>query len=138
MESRILRDIERHVFDLMVIGPSSTAPAWPAMRGLRVLLLDKGDISGDTTQWATRLIHGGLRYLEHYEFALARESLRDREAILRVAPHLVRPLGFLVPIYDRSARTAHGPIRHDPLRRALLRQEHGPTQDAQPQESSGA
>ncbi|MDQ3658530.1 MAG: hypothetical protein M3338_02500 [Actinomycetota bacterium] len=109
--------------------------------GLRVLLLDKGDISGDTTQWTTqretRLIHGGLRYLEHYEFALVREFLRDREAILRVVPHLVRPLGFLVPIYDRSARTAHGPIRHDLLRRALLRQEYGPTQDAQPQESSG-
>ncbi len=103
--------------------------------------MDKGDISGDTTQWvtqwATRLIYGGLRYLEHYEFAPARESLRDREAILRVPPRLVRPLGFLVPIYDRSARTAHGPIRHDLLRRALLRQEHGPTQDAQPQESSG-
>ena len=75
-----------------------------AMRGLRVLLLDKGDISNGTTQWATRLIHGGLRYLEHYEFALVRESLRDREAILHVAPHLVHPLGFMVPIYDRSKR----------------------------------
>jgi glycerol-3-phosphate dehydrogenase len=71
------------------------------------LLLDKGDISSGTTQWATRLIHGGLRYLEHYEFALVRESLRDREAILHIAQHLVKPLGFLVPIYDRSSR---GPL----------------------------
>jgi glycerol-3-phosphate dehydrogenase len=74
---------------------------------LRVLLLDKGDISSGTTQWATRLIHGGLRYLEYYEFALVRESLRDREAILHIAQHLVKPLGFLVPIYDRSSR---GPL----------------------------
>ena len=110
MEPRIPQDIERQVFDLIVIGAGINGAGIArdaAMRGLRVLLLDKGDISGGTTQWATRLIHGGLRYLEHYEFALVRESLRDREAILRVAPHLVKPLGFLVPIYDRSAR---GPL----------------------------
>ncbi|MGH3146700.1 MAG: FAD-dependent oxidoreductase, partial [Rubrobacter sp.] len=110
MESRIPQDIERQVFDLIVIGAGINGAGIArdaAMRGLRVLLLDKGDISSGTTQWATRLIHGGLRYLEHYEFALVRESLRDREAILHVAPHLVRPLGFLVPIYDRSER---GPL----------------------------
>src|SRR5215210_3760590 len=110
MESRIPQDIERQVFDVIVIGAGINGAGVArdaAMRGLRVLLLDKGDISSGTTQWATRLIHGGLRYLEHYEFALVRESLRDREAILHVAPHLVKPLGFLVPIYDRSAR---GPL----------------------------
>ncbi|MBA3390432.1 MAG: FAD-dependent oxidoreductase [Rubrobacter sp.] len=115
MQSRIPQDIERQAFDLIMIGAGINGAGVArdaAMRGLQVLLLDKGDISSGTTQWATRLIHGGLRYLEHYEFALVRESLRDREAILRVAPRLVKPLGFLVPIYDRSARTAHGPIRH--------------------------
>ena len=110
MSSRIPQDIERQVFDLIVVGAGINGAGIArdaAMRDLRVLLLDKGDISSGTTQWATRLIHGGLRYLEHYEFALVRESLRDREAILHVAQHLVKPLGFLVPIYDRSSR---GPL----------------------------
>ncbi len=110
MQPRVTQDIERQAFDLIVIGAGingSGIARDAAMRGLRVLLLDKGDLSSGTTQWATRLIHGGLRYLEHYEFALVRESLRDREALLHIAPHLVRPLGFLVPIYDRSAR---GPL----------------------------
>src|SRR5215216_6394561 len=110
MASRIPQDIERQAFDVIVIGAGINGAGVArdaAMRGLRVLLLDKGDISSGTTQWATRLIHGGLRYLEYYEFALVRESLRDREAILHIAQHLVKPLGFLVPIYDRSSR---GPL----------------------------
>jgi glycerol-3-phosphate dehydrogenase len=110
MASRIPQDIERQAFDVIVVGAGINGAGVArdaAMRGLRVLLLDKGDISSGTTQWATRLIHGGLRYLEYYEFALVRESLRDREALLHVAQHLVRPLGFLVPIYDRSSR---GPL----------------------------
>ncbi len=110
MEPRVPQDIERQVFDVIVIGAGINGAGIArdaAMRGLRVLLLDKGDISSGTTQWATRLIHGGLRYLEHYEFPLVRESLRDREALLHIAPHLVKPLGFLVPIYDRSSR---GPL----------------------------
>ena len=110
MEQRVPQDIERQVFDVIVIGAGINGAGIArdaAMRGLRVLLLDKGDISAGTTQWATRLIHGGLRYLEHYEFALVRESLRDREALLHIAPHLVHPLGFLVPIYKGSS---HGPL----------------------------
>src|SRR5215208_3780088 len=110
MSSRIPQDIERQNFDLIVVGAGINGAGVArdaAMRGLRVLLLDKGDISSGTTQWATRLIHGGLRYLEYYEFALVRESLRDREAILHIVKHLVKPLGFLVPIYDRSSR---GPL----------------------------
>ncbi|HEX5850303.1 MAG TPA: glycerol-3-phosphate dehydrogenase/oxidase [Rubrobacter sp.] len=110
MESRVPQDIERQVFDVIVIGAGINGAGIArdaAMRGLRVLLLDKGDISSGTTQWATRLIHGGLRYLEHYEFALVRESLRDREALLHIAQHLVKPLGFLVPIYKGNS---HGPL----------------------------
>lgn len=76
-----------------------------AMRGLRVLLLDKGDIAAGTTAASTRLIHGGLRYLEHGEVGLVRESLRERETLLRVvAPHLVRPLPMLVPVYAGRRR----------------------------------
>lgn len=75
-----------------------------AMRGLKVLLLDKGDIASGTSSWSTRLIHGGLRYLEHGEIGLVRESLRERERLLRIAPHLVKPLPLLIPIYRNGRR----------------------------------
>ena len=105
--SRIPYDISDYPFDVIVIGAGINGAAVArdaAMRELKVLLLDKGDISSGTTQWATRLIHGGLRYLQYYEFALVRESLKDREELLRMAPHLVKPLGFLVPVYDYMSR----------------------------------
>jgi glycerol-3-phosphate dehydrogenase len=110
MVSRVPQDIEDYPFDLIVVGAGingSGIARDAAMRGLDVLLLDKGDVASGTTQWATRLIHGGLRYLEYYEVSLVRESLRDREILLHIAPHLVRPLGFLVPIYERAK---HGPL----------------------------
>ena len=75
-----------------------------AMRGLKVLLIDKGEIGGGTTSASTRLIHGGLRYLEHFEFGLVRESLRERETLLKIAPHLVNPLPITIPIYKRNKR----------------------------------
>jgi glycerol-3-phosphate dehydrogenase len=75
-----------------------------AMRGLRVLLVDKGDVGGGTSAASTRLIHGGLRYLEHFEFGLVRESLKERETLLRIAPHLVRPLPITIPIYKHGRR----------------------------------
>jgi glycerol-3-phosphate dehydrogenase len=106
---RVPHDIENYPFDLIVVGAGINGAGIArdaAMRGLKVLLLDKGDIASGTTQWATRLIHGGLRYLEHYEVPLVRESLRDREILFHIAPHLVKPLGFLIPIYER---TKHGP-----------------------------
>jgi glycerol-3-phosphate dehydrogenase len=75
-----------------------------AMRGLKVLLIDKADIGSGTTSASTRLIHGGLRYLEHFEFGLVRESLRERETLLKIAPHLVKPLPIAIPIYKGSKR----------------------------------
>src|SRR5215210_5338586 len=75
-----------------------------AMRGLKVLLIEKGDLGAGTTSASTRLIHGGLRYLEHFEFGLVRESLRERETLLRIAPHLVRPLPVVIPIYKQNRR----------------------------------
>ncbi len=103
----LLEHVGDRPFDVIVIGAGINGAGIArdaAMRGLRTLLLDKGDISYGTTQWATRLIHGGLRYLEYYEFHLVRESLGEREKLLRIAPHLVRPLKFVVPIYERSSR----------------------------------
>jgi glycerol-3-phosphate dehydrogenase len=94
-------------FDLIVIGAGINGAGIArdaAMRGLRVLLLDKGDIGGGTSSWSTRLIHGGLRYLEHGEFGLVRESLRERACLMDVAPHLVRALPLLVPLYKGARR----------------------------------
>lgn len=94
-------------FDLIVVGAGINGAGIArdaAMRGLRVLLVDKGDVGGGTSAGSTRLIHGGLRYLEHFEFGLVRESLRERETLLRIAPHLVRPLPIAIPIYKGSQR----------------------------------
>jgi len=88
---RVNQDSDR--FDLILIGAGINGAGIArdaTLRGLRVLLLDKGDVAGGTTSWSTRLIHGGLRYLEHGEIGLVRESLRERERLLRIAPHLVR------------------------------------------------
>jgi glycerol-3-phosphate dehydrogenase len=102
------QDISGVTFDVAVVGAGINGCGIArdaAMRGLRVLLLDKSDIASGTTAWATRLIHGGLRYLEHGEVGLVRESLRERETLLRrVAPHLVRPLPMLVPVYAGRRR----------------------------------
>lgn len=101
-------DISGATFDVVIVGAGVNGCGVArdaAMRGLRVLLLDKGDLSAGTTAASTRLIHGGLRYLEHGEVGLVRESLRERETLLRkVAPHLVRPLPMLVPIYAGQRR----------------------------------
>ncbi|WP_303309841.1 glycerol-3-phosphate dehydrogenase [Hymenobacter sp. BT730] len=94
-------------YDVIIIGAGINGAGIAhdaAQRGLRVLLLDKGDIASGTTSWSTRLIHGGLRYLEHAELRLVRESLRERETLLRIAPHLVRPLPLLIPLYKGARR----------------------------------
>jgi glycerol-3-phosphate dehydrogenase len=101
-------DISSTDFDAVVVGAGINGCGIArdaTLRGLRVLLLDKGDVGGGTTAWSTRLIHGGLRYLEHGELSLVRESLRERETLLgRVAPHLVRALPLLIPLYARRRR----------------------------------
>lgn len=110
MTSRIPADISSRPFDVIIIGAGINGAGLArdaAMRGLRVLLLDKGDVAAGTTSWSTRLIHGGLRYLEHGEMGLVRESLRERERLFHIAPHLVRPLPLLIPIYERARR---GPL----------------------------
>jgi glycerol-3-phosphate dehydrogenase len=107
MAQPILANTSGTAFDAVIIGAGINGAGIArdaAMRGLKVLLLDKGDIAGGTSSWSTRLIHGGLRYLEHGEIGLVRESLRERETLLRIAPHLVRPLPILIPIYKHARR----------------------------------
>src|SRR5919112_6167916 len=94
-------------YDVVVIGAGINGAGIArdaAMRGLKVLLIEKGEIGAGTTSASTRLIHGGLRYLEHFEFGLVYESLRERETLLRIAPHLVKPLAMAIPIYKQSRR----------------------------------
>ena len=87
-------------FDLLVIGGGINGAAVArdaATRGARVLLVEKDDLAAHTSSASSKLIHGGLRYLEYYEFRLVREGLREREVMLRTAPHIVRPLRFVLP-----------------------------------------
>ena len=93
------------LFDVAVIGGGIIGAGIArdaARRGLRVALLEKADYGSGTTAGSTRLIHGGLRYLEMLDFRLVRMDLREREILLRVAPHLVRPLRFLLPFYGEG------------------------------------
>ena len=75
-----------------------------ALRGVTVALFERGDFACGTSSRSSKLIHGGLRYLELFDFRLVRESLRERETLRRLAPHQVKPLPFLVPIYRDSTR----------------------------------
>src|SRR5580704_8671819 len=88
------------VFDLLVVGGGINGAGIvrdAAGRGLKVLLCEKGDLAGATSSASSKMIHGGLRYLEHGAFRLVRESLAEREVLLRIAPHLVRPMRFVLP-----------------------------------------
>ena len=88
------------VFDLAVIGGgiNGCGIARDAQgRGLKVLLAEQADLASATSSASTKLIHGGLRYLEHYEFRLVREALIEREVLLRAAPHIIWPLRFVLP-----------------------------------------
>ncbi|MNM89825.1 Aerobic glycerol-3-phosphate dehydrogenase [compost metagenome] len=88
------------VYDIAVIGGGINGvgiAADAAGRGLSVFLCEKDDLAGHTSSASSKLIHGGLRYLEHREFRLVRESLAEREVLLRKAPHIVRPLRFILP-----------------------------------------
>ena len=86
--------------DLLVIGGGINGVGIArdaAGRGLSVVLVEPDDLAAHTSSWSTKLIHGGLRYLEHYEFRLVAEALAEREVLLRAAPHLIEPLEFVLP-----------------------------------------
>jgi glycerol-3-phosphate dehydrogenase len=110
-------ELSREKFDLLVIGGGITGCGVArdaAMRGLKVALVERDDFASGTSGRSSRLVHGGLRYLEHGQLHLVHESIRERETLLRIAPHLVKPLAFTWPVY-RGARI--GKLR---LRAGLL------------------
>jgi glycerol-3-phosphate dehydrogenase len=115
-------------YDVLIIGGGINGCGIArelAGRGYQVILCEKNDIAAATSSWSTKLIHGGLRYLEHYEFRLVRESLKEREILMSMAPHLIQPLRFVLPhrpemrpkwllrlglfLYDRLAGTSRLP-----------------------------
>jgi glycerol-3-phosphate dehydrogenase len=132
-------------YDLLVIGGGINGlgiAADASARGLSVLLVEKGDFGGATTAASSRLIHGGLRYLQYGELSLVRESLRERGLLVRQRPHLVRPIQLLIPafsgigppswklhaglkLYDLLARDAAFPLSHYLSRAEVQRLEPG-------------
>src|SRR5437870_12934990 len=97
-----LQSMAAEPVDLLVIGGGITGAGIArdaALRGIRTALVDKGDFGGGTSSHSSRLIHGGIRYLEQGAFRLVFEASHERQVLLTIAPHLVRPLAFLFPVY---------------------------------------
>lgn len=93
-----------HIYDLAIIGGGINGCGIArdaAGRGLDVVLCEQGDLGQGTSSASTKLIHGGLRYLEHYEFGLVRQALIEREVLLAAAPHIIRPLRFVLPHHKK-------------------------------------
>src|SRR5277367_1127460 len=106
----MIRDLSRlanNKFDLIVVGGGINGAAvanLAAACGASVALLEKGDFAGGTSSKSTKLLHGGIRYLENFEFDLVHESLKERFIQWQAAPYLVRPLSFVVPVYKSDPR----------------------------------
>jgi len=102
---QIFARLEATEFDALVVGGGIVGTGIArdlALRGLKVALVEQHDFASGTSSRPTRLIHGGLRYLEMFDFGLVRTDMREREVLLRLAPHLVHPLRFLMPMYARG------------------------------------
>ena len=97
----------KKIYDIFIIGGGINGAGIArdaSGRGLKVALADKGKVGHATSSWSTKLIHGGLRYLENYEFKLVRESLIEREVIHKIAPQITRPIPFIIP-YNSKIRS---------------------------------
>src|SRR5690242_16998579 len=104
---RNLDRLANETFDLLIIGGGVTGACVArdaAMRGIKVALVEKNDFANATSAHNSKLVHGGLRYLRNFELGLVRESLKERRIWQRIAPHLVHPLPFLVPMYGGGFR----------------------------------
>jgi len=91
---------DKQMYDIFIIGGGINGAGIArdaAGRGLKVFLAEKNKVGSATSSWSSKLIHGGLRYLENYEFKLVRESLKEREVIIKIAPQITKPLPFVIP-----------------------------------------
>ncbi|MEN9360550.1 MAG: hypothetical protein RL095_2085 [Verrucomicrobiota bacterium] len=107
-DEHLRRALDNPGFDLAIIGAGATGLGCAldaASRGWRVLLIDQDDFAKGTSSRSTKLVHGGVRYLRQGDFSLVFEALRERRRLCRNAPHLVRPLDFVIPTYRRGAKT---------------------------------
>ena len=105
---RDLRALEGTEFDLVVVGGGmfgAAAALDAAQRGLRTALIERADFAGATSSHSFKMVHGGIRYLQHADFPRLRHSARARSAFLRSAPHLVRPLPIVVPTYGAGMKS---------------------------------
>ena len=138
-----LGDVAGRTFDIAIVGGGVTGASTAreaALRGLSTVLVEKGDVASGTSSRSTKLLHGGLRYLERYEFKLVRESCRERELMLKLAPHLATVRPFIYVLYQgypesmfllNAGLTAYDVFSGSPLKRrhhmlkkaALLREE---------------
>jgi glycerol-3-phosphate dehydrogenase len=105
---RVVESLAGETFDVLILGGGITGAGIAldaALRGFRVALIDKGDFASGTSSVSSKLVHGGLRYLEHGGFHLVYEALHERALLLQNAPHIVRPLRFLIP-FSRASRVS--------------------------------
>src|SRR4029434_7356473 len=105
-----LAALQREAFDLVVIGGGITGAGVAfdaATRGFSVALVERDECSCATSSRSSKMVHGGLRYLQNFDLGLVREALVERQLMVRLAPHLVKPLPLVVPAFDRA--------RPDPL-----------------------
>ena len=99
--------LSQRSYDLLIIGGGIVGAgiAWDAsLRGLSCALVEQGDFASGTSSKTTKLIHGGIRYLENLEFKLVRTAIRERRTLLEIAPDLVKPLPFIIPVVGSSPR----------------------------------
>ncbi|HEX8033572.1 MAG TPA: FAD-dependent oxidoreductase, partial [Ktedonobacterales bacterium] len=108
-----LRRLAENKFDLLVIGGGITGAGVAldaAARGYSVALVEKADFASGTSSKATKLVHGGIRYLPQFDFGLVHETLVERGLLVQNAPYLVRPLTFVLPLYEDAQRPVGVPF----------------------------
>ena len=122
--SQALAALARDEFDVVVVGGGITGAGVAldaATRGYSVALLERADYASGTSSRSSKLVHGGLRYLQNFDLGLVREALLERQLMVALAPHLVRPLPLVVPAFERRAARPAGRRRAEPLRRDVGR-----------------